>query len=183
MDARELAWLAHRVHAARNRTRNYRLSRLATVGADYNRADGREGPRRTRLGGGLQANPDTLDARESVLRSFLPGEIYWADFPEVGRRPIVVVSREELNRGTYVVVVPVTSSQLEKRRALPNCVPLRQGQFGLPKDCVIQSESIACLAKSDIDVTSGPVGILNATAMRDLTHAIGYVFAADCEPA
>ena len=38
-----------------------------------------------------------------------PGEIYLAD-TTAGKRPAVIVSREELNRGRWVVAVLVTSA-------------------------------------------------------------------------
>jgi len=34
-----------------------------------------------------------------------PGEIYMADFAEAGPHPVIVLSREELNRGRYALVV------------------------------------------------------------------------------
>jgi mRNA-degrading endonuclease toxin of MazEF toxin-antitoxin module len=34
------------------------------------------------------------------------GEFYFADVAGSGRRPVIVVSRDALNRGGYVVVVP-----------------------------------------------------------------------------
>lgn len=33
-----------------------------------------------------------------------PGEVYIADFPEAGPHPVIVVSREALNRGHYALV-------------------------------------------------------------------------------
>ena len=62
-----------------------------------------------------------------------PGEIYWADL-DAGRHKVVVVSREELNRGTKVLVALITSQRFELRSALPNCVPLRAGEFGMDSD-------------------------------------------------
>ena len=38
-----------------------------------------------------------------------PGEIYLADFEEMEPHPIVIVSREELNRGNWVAAVLITS--------------------------------------------------------------------------
>ena len=44
-----------------------------------------------------------------------PGEIDMADFGPAGPHPVVVVSRETLNRGRYALVVVCTSaSALEK---------------------------------------------------------------------
>ncbi len=111
-----------------------------------------------------------------------PGEIYWA-FVEGGRRhPYVIVSRDELNRGGYVIAAQLTSSKLTNRRGLRNCVPLRAGQFGLPKDCVVQSEMITFMDKDDFDWESGRIGTLDGSSMRDVIRSIGYVIAAECEP-
>ena len=65
-----------------------------------------------------------------------PGEIYLADFPDAGPHPVIVVSREELNRGHYVVVVVCTSSRFDARSQLPSCVPFKAGRFGFTVDCV-----------------------------------------------
>jgi mRNA-degrading endonuclease toxin of MazEF toxin-antitoxin module len=51
-----------------------------------------------------------------------PGEIYVADFDQAGPHPVIVVSREALNRGRYVLVVVCTSARFTIRRTLPNCV-------------------------------------------------------------
>ncbi len=45
-----------------------------------------------------------------------PGEIYMADFGLVGPHPVIVVSREELNRGRYALVVVCTSARFAVRR-------------------------------------------------------------------
>lgn len=112
-----------------------------------------------------------------------PGEIYMADFVEAGPHPVVVVSREELNRGHYSVVVPCTSARFYTRSQLPNCVPFRAGQFGLTVDCVAQCENVFSIEQSRLDLESGPIGVLDQSALRDVIKAIGYVFDSDCEPA
>ena len=108
------------------------------------------------------------------------GEIYFADLYEAGIRPIVVVSRSSLNRGGYDVAIPMTSTNLERRSKLPNCVPFRAGQFGLTKDCVAQCEAILTVEQSQINPAI--VGILDEMAIRDVIRAIGYVIESDCEP-
>lgn len=70
-----------------------------------------------------------------------PGEIYWALVEGPSPRPVVVASREQLNSGSYVIVVPFTSARLGERWGLPNCVPVRAGQFGLEKKCVAQVDA------------------------------------------
>jgi len=111
-----------------------------------------------------------------------PGEIYTADFPQVGRHPVIVVSREDLNRGNYALVVVCTSARLIVRRALPNCVPFQAGQYGFKVDCAAQCENILSIEKSQLDLAAGPIGVLDDVALRDVVKAIGYAIESDCEP-
>ena len=110
-----------------------------------------------------------------------PGEVYISDFPEAGPHPVIVVSRESLNRGNYAVVVVCTSARFGVRSTLPNCVPFRAGQFGFTVDCVAQCENILSIEKSQLNPSS-PIGVLDDEALRDFIKAIGYVIESDCEP-
>lgn len=114
-----------------------------------------------------------------------PGEIYLAD-TAAGKRPAVIVSREELNRGRWVVAVLITSAHFATRSVLPHCVPLRVGEFGLTKDCVAQAETITYLEASDLDLDldldAGTLGVLDELRMRDLIRAVGNMMGSDCEP-
>jgi mRNA-degrading endonuclease toxin of MazEF toxin-antitoxin module len=109
------------------------------------------------------------------------GEVYLAS-TDAGNRPVVVVSREELNRGNWVVAVLVTSARYSLRSTLPHCVPFRAGEFGLEKDCVAQAETISYIAVADLDLDQGSLGVLDEVRMRALIRAIGNVIASDCEP-
>jgi mRNA-degrading endonuclease toxin of MazEF toxin-antitoxin module len=111
-----------------------------------------------------------------------PGEIYMAQFPAIPAHPVVVVSREDLNRGNTVVAAIITSAKFALRSTLPNCVPLRAGQFGLTKDCVVQGETVFNAEVADLDLAAGPIGTLDDITMRDVIRAIGYVMDSDCEP-
>jgi mRNA-degrading endonuclease toxin of MazEF toxin-antitoxin module len=119
---------------------------------------------------------------ESILIGPLPGELYWAYIESEHRRPIIIVSRQKLNLGKYVVAVPLTSKNLEKRWNLPNYVSFKKGSFGLQKDCVAQCEAITVVDKDFIELNTGPIGILDGEKWRSLLHAIGYVVCAVCEP-
>jgi mRNA-degrading endonuclease toxin of MazEF toxin-antitoxin module len=110
-----------------------------------------------------------------------PGEIYLVD-TDAGKRPAVVVSREELNRGRWVVAVLITSTHFAVRSALPHCVPFRAGEFGLTRDCVAQAETITFLDSSDLDLDAGPIGVLDERRIRDLIRAIGNLMGSECEP-
>jgi mRNA-degrading endonuclease toxin of MazEF toxin-antitoxin module len=111
-----------------------------------------------------------------------PGEIYYADDPVAGRHPMIVVSRESLNRGDFVLAALCTSARFGTRSALPNCVRFRAGQFGFVKDCVAQCENILSVDKSRLDLTGGPIGVLDDVTFREVVKAIGYVIDSDCEP-
>lgn len=109
-----------------------------------------------------------------------PGEIYMADLGETTPHPVIVVSREELNRGDRAVAVLCTSQKLVIRARLPHCVSFQAGQFGFPKDCVAQCENIFLVDKGSLDAQ--PIGVLDATALREVVKAIGNVIDSDCEP-
>ena len=79
-----------------------------------------------------------------------PGEIYLADFEEMEPHPVVVVSREELNRGNWVAAVLITSKRFEERSKQPHCVPFRAGEFGLSMDCVAQGESLFSIRREEL---------------------------------
>ena len=111
-----------------------------------------------------------------------PGEIYVADFPGAGPHPVIVVSRESLNRGSYVVVVVCTSARFALRSTFPNCVPFRKGQFGFMKDCVAQCENVLSIEVDQIDLTQDLQGTLSEKAFREVVKAIGNVLDSDCEP-
>jgi mRNA-degrading endonuclease toxin of MazEF toxin-antitoxin module len=111
-----------------------------------------------------------------------PGEIYMADFAAAGPHPVIVLSREELNRGRYALVVVCTSARFATRSQLPNCVPFHAGNFGFTADCVAQCENLLSVDVAQIDLSSGPLGTLDDMAFRDVIKAIGYVMDSDCEP-
>jgi mRNA-degrading endonuclease toxin of MazEF toxin-antitoxin module len=111
-----------------------------------------------------------------------PGEIYMADLPQAGRRPVIVLSREDLNRGNFVLAVPLTTARFAVRSSLPNCVPFRAGQFGLTADCVAQGEQVGPVEIQALDTSAGTVGVLDDLSLRDVVKAIGYVMDSDCEP-
>lgn len=108
-----------------------------------------------------------------------PGQIYYAE-ANGGRRPVLIVSREELNQGRYVLAVPFTSADFEKRSKQSNCVPFHQGQFGLVKNCVARGDAITFLEIAAIDEEL--LGEIDEATLRDVIRAIGYAIASECEP-
>jgi mRNA-degrading endonuclease toxin of MazEF toxin-antitoxin module len=104
-----------------------------------------------------------------------PGKIYMADFGAAGPHPVIVVSREELNRGHYTLVVVCTSARFSTRSKLANCVPFQAGEFGFTVDRVAQCENMLSIDKEQLDLTMGPMGKLDEAAMQKVIKAIGYV--------
>jgi mRNA-degrading endonuclease toxin of MazEF toxin-antitoxin module len=111
-----------------------------------------------------------------------PGEIYRAEFGPAGPHPAIVVSRNDLNRGRYALIVVCTSARFAVRSQLPNCVPFRAGEFGLTVDCVAQCENLLSIDLAQLDLTAGALGVLDDVALRDVIKAIGHVIESDCEP-
>jgi mRNA-degrading endonuclease toxin of MazEF toxin-antitoxin module len=107
------------------------------------------------------------------------GEVYWAFRDK--KRPVVVVSREELNRGRYVLISPLTTARLDVRRGLPNCVYLEGRKYSL-KDCVVQTELLTHLPVEDLEIDGGPISTLDGELVREIVRAVGFVMAAECEP-
>ena len=109
-----------------------------------------------------------------------PGGIYLADFEEMEPHPVVVVPREELNRGNWVAAVLITSKRFEERSKQPHCVPFRAGEFGLSKDCVAQGESLFSIRREEL---GEHLGSLDEERWRVLVKALGNMMGSDCEPA
>ncbi len=108
-----------------------------------------------------------------------PGEIYLADFEGMEPHPIVIVSREELNRGNWVAAVLITSKRFEERLKQPNCVPFQAGEFGLDVDCVAQAESLFSIRREQL---GQHLGTLDEERWRELVKAVGNMRGSDCEP-
>lgn len=111
-----------------------------------------------------------------------PGEVYMADFGQAGPHPVIVVSREELNRGRYALAVVCTSARFSVRSKLSNCVPFQAGDFGFTTDCVAQCENILSIDQEQLDLAAGPMGTLDEVALQKVIKSIGYVIKSDCKP-
>ncbi len=111
-----------------------------------------------------------------------PGDVYMADFGPAGPHPVIVVSREELNRGRYALAVVCTSARFAVRSRLSNCVPFQAGDFGFTVDCVAQCENILSIDQVQLDLAAGPIGTLDEVALQKVIKSIGYVIKSDCKP-
>lgn len=78
------------------------------------------------------------------------GEVWDVDFGEVNEetarpepRPATIVSRNQLNKGEQILVVPLTSRRVEERKQYPNNVFFPSGVAGLTEDSVAQTHLVA----------------------------------------
>jgi mRNA interferase MazF len=75
------------------------------------------------------------------------GEIWWAELvPPAGRRPVLLLSRDEAySVRDLVVVAPLTT----RVRNIPSEVPLSP-EDGLPKPCVVNLDTLTTIAKKSL---------------------------------
>lgn len=76
------------------------------------------------------------------------GEVWWANLPApVGRRPVVLLSRNESYLVRTSVTVAIVTSTM---RDIP--VEVRLGkEDGLPKDCVCNLDTMLTIAKDSLE--------------------------------
>ena len=107
------------------------------------------------------------------------GDVFYAPFGEGKPRPVVVVSRDDLNRGDYVVVVPFTTQKLENRGVLQFCVLFKAGESGLAQDCVAKTDEITFVSVTELDWKRGRVGRVLAARMKEIVRAVRYMIRDD----
>lgn len=109
-----------------------------------------------------------------------PGQVYaWADAAGKDRR-YVVISSARLNRGRWVVGVPLYSTRIEERRVLPNCVLLTRARDGVAKDCVAVAEGVTTLDADELGPYPSPEAVLSDERMQEVIGAVGSMMDAQC---
>src|SRR5262249_51303466 len=111
--------------------------------------------------------------REGVTALPIRGEVWWCELPDVGRRPVVVLSRDTaIPRLGRAVIGPCSTTI----RGLPTEVPLE------PHDDPVPQPSVANLDSAD-NVSVGTLverlGRLSDERMRQICSALRV--AVDCE--
>lgn len=103
------------------------------------------------------------------------GEVYWANLDPVqgreqsGRRPVLVISSDEINRRPLVVTVVVGTKAANIDRDYPTNVRVLAKDSGLPLDTVFMCFQIRSLDPSRLE---GPVTLLPAAIMRQIDLVI-----------
>ena len=94
------------------------------------------------------------------------GELWWCEHPEVGRRPVVLLSRDAAVAGRRRVVVAPCTTTL---RGLPSDVDLVPGEDPVPKRCVVNLDSIESVS---IGLLVERLGRLSDARMRQVWAAL-----------
>lgn len=100
------------------------------------------------------------------------GEVWWCELPEIGRRPVVVLSRDAaIPRLRRALVGPCTTTI----RGLPSEVVLEPGADPVPRRSAVNLDSVESVA---IATLVGRLGRLSAERMRAVCAAL--TVAVDC---
>jgi mRNA interferase MazF len=103
----------------------------------------------------------------------LRGEVWWCEVPEIGRRPVVVLSRDAaIPRLRRALIAPCTTTI----RDLPSEVLLDPGDDPVPRRSAVNLDSIESVS---VAVLVQRIGALSDARMRDICDALGV--AVDCE--
>ena len=100
------------------------------------------------------------------------GEVWWCEVPEIGRRPVVVLSRDAaIPRLRRVLVAPCTTHV----RGIPTEVRLEPGEDPVPKRSAVNLDSVENVS---IAVLVERLGALSGDRMREVCSAMAV--AIDC---
>lgn len=100
------------------------------------------------------------------------GEVWWCEFSEIGRRPVVILSRDAaIARLRRAVVAPCTTTI----RGLPSEVILEPGEDPIPRPCAINLDSVESVS---VAVLVDRLGRLADDRMRQVCAALSV--AVDC---
>lgn len=100
------------------------------------------------------------------------GEVWWCEFSEIGRRPVVILSRDAaIARLRRAVVAPCTTTI----RGLPSEVILEPGEDPIPRPCAINLDSVESVS---VAVLVDRLGRLADDRMQQVCAALSV--AVDC---
>lgn len=100
------------------------------------------------------------------------GEIWWCELSDVGRRPVVVLSRDvAIPRLRRTLIGPCTTTV----RGLASEVVLEPGEDPVPKRCAVNLDSVESVAVGSL---TQRLGRLSPTRMSDVCQALAV--ATDC---
>lgn len=100
------------------------------------------------------------------------GEVWWCEMPDIGRRPVVVLSRDAvIPRHRRALVAPCTTTI----RGLVSEVGLEPGEDPVPRRCVVNLDSVESVS---VGVLVERLGRLADARTRQICRALAV--AVDC---
>lgn len=87
--------------------------------------------------------------------------IFWADLDpskgseQAGKRPVLVVSAEEVNQALPIVTIMSITSVKKGRKVYPTEVFVSTNDSGLPKDSLVMGHQIRAISKDRLDEKCG----------------------------
>ena len=104
--------------------------------------------------------------RRLVTQTPARGELWWCELPEIGRRPVVILSRDAaIPRLHRALVAPCTTTI----RSLPSEVVLVPGEDPVPRRSAVNLDSVESVS---VAVLVGRLGRLADARMRDICAAL-----------
>jgi mRNA interferase MazF len=100
------------------------------------------------------------------------GELWWCELPEIGRRPVVILSRDAaIPRLRRALIAPCTTTI----RGLPSEALLEPGDDPIPQRSAVNLDSVESVS---VAVLVQRLGTLSNDRMRDVCRALAV--AVDC---
>ena len=101
------------------------------------------------------------------------GEVWWCELPEIGRRPVVVLSRDAaIPRLRRTLIGPCTTTI----RGLPSEVLLEPGEDPVPRASVVNLDSVESVSLATLVER---LGRLSDARMRQICAALEIAVACD----
>jgi mRNA interferase MazF len=100
------------------------------------------------------------------------GELWWCELPDIGRRPVLVLSRDAaIPRLRRTLIAPCTTTL----RGLPSEVVLEPGDDPVPRPSAVNLDSVESVS---VAVLIERLGSLSGSRMREVGAALEV--AVDC---
>jgi mRNA interferase MazF len=119
--------------------------------------------------------PGVIPGRRGRLVTALParGDVWWCELPGVGRRPVVVLSRDTaIPRLRRALIGPCTTTI----RGIPSEVSLEPAEDPIPRTSVVNLDSVESVS---IGTLVERLGRLSDDRMRQVCDALAIAVACD----
>jgi len=88
---------------------------------------------------------------------------------QAGRRPVVVVSRDALNKFSSVVVICSITDAANKKKIYPSHVRVQRGYGGLTMESIVVTEQVRAISKTRL---RNRLGNFNRETMASIENAL-----------